>query len=177
MLWGIISAVILALFPTYIEKLIDQGYPFMREDFGNLLLIWNTVRTIAFMVTTQMPEKFMKEAIILVVDDNTDLAEGMSDLLDALGYDVVVANDGFTALSLMEKTSFDIALMDIKMPGMDGVETLKRIKEINPKIVIEVSGGITTENIDKYSEHADIISMGSITHSAEGIDFSLEIVG
>ena len=65
MLWGIISTVVLALFPTYIEILIEQGYPFVREDFGNLLLLWNSVRTIAFIITSRMPEKYMKEAIII----------------------------------------------------------------------------------------------------------------
>jgi MFS family permease len=65
MLWGIISTVVLALFPTYIETLIDQGYPFVREDFGNLLLLWNTARTIAFIVISQLPEQYMKEVVIL----------------------------------------------------------------------------------------------------------------
>ena len=65
MLWGIISAVILALFPTYIESLIDQGYSFVREDFGNLLLLWNLGRTLAFLITAKLPEHYMKEVIII----------------------------------------------------------------------------------------------------------------
>ena len=64
-LWGIVSAVILALFPTYIETLIVFGHPFVREDFGNLLLIWNAARTVCFIVTAQMGEKHMIKVIVL----------------------------------------------------------------------------------------------------------------
>ncbi|MFW9800936.1 MAG: MFS transporter, partial [Candidatus Thorarchaeota archaeon] len=65
MLWGVVSTIILALFPTYIEALIDLGHPFIREDFGNLLLIWNTVRTISFIGTARMPGEYMKTVIVL----------------------------------------------------------------------------------------------------------------
>ncbi len=64
-LWGVVSTVILALFPTYIETLIALGHPFVREDFGNLLLIWNAARTVCFIVTARMGEKHMIKAIVL----------------------------------------------------------------------------------------------------------------
>ncbi len=64
-LWGVVSTVILALFPTYIETLIILGHPFVREDFGNLLLVWNAARTVCFIVTAQMGEKHMIKVIVL----------------------------------------------------------------------------------------------------------------
>jgi len=64
-LWGVVSTVILALFPTYIETLIVLGHPFVREDFGNLLLIWNAARTVCFIVIARMGEKHMIKAIVL----------------------------------------------------------------------------------------------------------------
>jgi len=64
-LWGVVSTVILALFPTYIETLIILGHPFVREDFGNLLLIWNAARTVCFIVIARMGEKHMIKAIVL----------------------------------------------------------------------------------------------------------------
>ena len=64
-LWGVVSTVILALFPTYIENLITLGHPFVRADFGNLLLIWNAARTICFIVIARMGEKHMIKAIVL----------------------------------------------------------------------------------------------------------------
>jgi len=76
----------------------------------------------------------MSKTSILVVDDDKALAEGTADVLDAKGYHVSAANDGFAALELVKKAPFDIALMDIRMPGMNGVETYRRIKEVRPRI-------------------------------------------
>lgn len=91
----------------------------------------------------------MKKVSILIVDDNGALAEGMSDVLDTMGYDVTVANDGFAAVALVEKAFFDIALMDIKMPGMNGVEAYKRIKMISPKIEAIMMTGYSDEVLIK----------------------------
>ncbi|MFX0053627.1 MAG: MFS transporter [Promethearchaeota archaeon] len=65
MLWGVVSTVILALFPSYIENLVLLGYPFATEDFGNLLLIWNIVRTAGFIAIARMPGDYMKTVILL----------------------------------------------------------------------------------------------------------------
>ncbi|MFX1331180.1 MAG: MFS transporter [Promethearchaeota archaeon] len=65
MLWGVVSTVILALFPSYIENLVLLGYPFATEDFGNLLLIWNVVRTVGFIAIARMPGEYMKTVILL----------------------------------------------------------------------------------------------------------------
>jgi DHA1 family multidrug resistance protein-like MFS transporter len=64
MLWGVVSTIILGLFPSYIEILSDQGLPFVTEDFGNLLLIWNLVRTVAFIVTARLSGEHMKQIIV-----------------------------------------------------------------------------------------------------------------
>ncbi len=64
-LWGVVSTVIVALFPTYIESLIVLGHPFVRADFGNLLLLWNAARTVCFIVIARMGEKHMIKAIVL----------------------------------------------------------------------------------------------------------------
>ncbi len=76
----------------------------------------------------------MSKASILVVDDEVALAQVIADVLEAKEYYVAVANDGFAAVELAKKTSFDIVLMDIKMPGMNGVETYKEIKKVKPGI-------------------------------------------
>ncbi|MGD9397725.1 MAG: MFS transporter [Candidatus Thorarchaeota archaeon] len=64
MLWGVVSTIILGLFPSYIEILGDLGYPFVIEDFGNLLLIWNLARTVTFIVIARLSGEHMKQAII-----------------------------------------------------------------------------------------------------------------
>jgi MFS family permease len=65
MLWGVVSTIILGLFPSYIIILGDLGYPFGSEDFGNLLLIWNLVRTLTFIVIAKLSGERMKQAIVL----------------------------------------------------------------------------------------------------------------
>lgn len=67
---------------------------------------------------------------ILVVDDEVDTCANLSDILSELGYQVDVAYDGPSALELVQKTAYDVALLDLKMPGMDGLELYRRIKEL-----------------------------------------------
>jgi len=67
---------------------------------------------------------------ILVVDDEIDTCANLSDILSDLGYQVDVAYDGPSALELVRRTAYDVALLDLKMPGMDGLELYRRIKEL-----------------------------------------------
>ncbi len=70
---------------------------------------------------------------ILVVDDNIEYCNSVIDVLEIEGYEAVGVCDGFQALEAIGKDCFDMVLMDIKMPGMDGVDTFKKLKEIAPK--------------------------------------------
>jgi CheY-like chemotaxis protein len=67
---------------------------------------------------------------VLVVDDEVDTCANLSDILTELGYQVDVAYDGPSALELVQRTAYDVALLDLKMPGMDGLELYRRIKEL-----------------------------------------------
>ena len=71
---------------------------------------------------------------VLVVDDDPGIRETMNDILTLEGFDVTVAPDGASAIALCRKVGFDVALLDIRMPGMDGVETLKALKAIAPDL-------------------------------------------
>lgn len=64
MLWGVVSTIVLGLFPSYITILSDTGYPFGAEVFGNLLLIWNLARTLTFIVIARLAGERMKQAIV-----------------------------------------------------------------------------------------------------------------
>jgi two-component system, NtrC family, response regulator HydG len=83
---------------------------------------------------------------VLVVDDDTDLARTTELILKGKGFAVNVAADGFAAIRHAEQNAFDIALLDIKMPGMDGVETYKRIKTIQPDIAAIMMTGFSVED-------------------------------
>ncbi len=75
------------------------------------------------------------KARILIVDDNVSLCRTMSLILSRKGYFVTTAKDGAEAIERAEENPFDVVLLDIKMPAMDGVETYKRIKQIRPETV------------------------------------------
>ena len=64
-------------------------------------------------------------ASILVVDDNPKF---LADALPMYGYDVTVANDGLEALKILMNKTFDLILLDVMMPNMDGWDTLKAIR-------------------------------------------------
>jgi nicotinate-nucleotide pyrophosphorylase (carboxylating) len=68
----------------------------------------------------------------------------------------------------------DVIMLDNLDPCTGKIIT-RKIREINPGIIIEVSGGITRDNIDKYASFANRISLGYLTHSIKNKDFSLEI--
>ena len=65
---------------------------------------------------------------VLVVDDNPDVADTIGDVIDMLGHDVRVAQDGVFALALAETFRPDLVLLDIGMPGMDGCEVARRLR-------------------------------------------------
>jgi DNA-binding NtrC family response regulator len=84
---------------------------------------------------------------ILVVDDEELQREMLGGFLQKEGFSVSLADSGETALKLCQDEFFEVALIDLKMPGMDGIELLSRLKEINPEIqviVITAHGSIET---------------------------------
>ena len=68
-----------------------------------------------------------RPARILVVDDNVDLARGLARLLQIHGHDVQIAHDGPTGLDQAQKSSPEVVLLDIGLPGMDGYQLAARL--------------------------------------------------
>ncbi|MBW1925316.1 MAG: response regulator [Deltaproteobacteria bacterium] len=73
----------------------------------------------------------MLGAKILLVDDEVVFTENMSKLLSSRGYRVATANSGDEAIRNLERENFDVVVLDLKMPGMDGLTTLKEIKKLD----------------------------------------------
>jgi DNA-binding NtrC family response regulator len=84
---------------------------------------------------------------VLIVDDEKNQRETLAGYLSKQGYRVKTADSGEEALKLYESENFEIALLDQKMPGMDGIELLSRLKELDPElqaILITAHGTVET---------------------------------
>ena len=86
---------------------------------------------------------------ILIVDDDKEFCTSMADILEAKGYAVESENSGKAAIAKVKEKSFDVILMDIKMPAMNGVETFKQIKKISPKTAVIMVTAYSLENLIK----------------------------
>lgn len=77
----------------------------------------------------------MAKQSIIIIDDEKSIRESLSLVLGE-HYEVQTAGDGEEALAKLAATKYDLALLDIRLPGMDGLEVLKRLKKINPNISV-----------------------------------------
>ena len=73
---------------------------------------------------------------VIVIDDEVNAAAALETLLKEDGYEVTRAHDARTGLQLLEKEEPDVVLTDLRMPGMDGIELLTRIKQIRPETMV-----------------------------------------
>jgi DNA-binding NtrC family response regulator len=107
---------------------------------------------------------------ILIVDDEKDLCTVLDNSLSQDGYRVLTAFNGKTALQLAKKEEPDLVLLDIRMPGMDGIEVLRKIKKMKKKtIVIMFTAYGTLETARKAME------LGAYDYVTKPIDlFSLK---
>jgi DNA-binding response OmpR family regulator len=80
---------------------------------------------------------------ILVVDDEATLRESLTGQLKAEGYVVSSAEDGDIAIEMLGSTYFDLILLDLKMPHVDGFEVLRFVKEKHPAIKVLVLTGFS----------------------------------
>jgi DNA-binding response OmpR family regulator len=72
----------------------------------------------------------VKGSKILLVDDEVVFTTNMGKLLTNRGYKVTAVNSGDAAIQALEKENYDVVVLDLKMPGMDGIATLKEIKKL-----------------------------------------------
>ncbi len=105
-------------------------------------------------------------AAILVVDDDVDTCRNLSDILADLGYHVDTAHDGPGALELVRRRAYDVALLDLKMPGMDGIELYREIRKLRAETVALV---VTAYASRATAEQA--LSAGAWQVLAKPVDF------
>lgn len=90
---------------------------------------------------------------VLVVDDDPEIGGLFRKVLGDSSQSVAVARDGYEALEKVSAQKYDLIFLDVKLPGMDGVETLEKIKSISPdSIVVMMSGYSVEEEVKKAME-------------------------
>ena len=88
----------------------------------------------------------MSGSKVLLVDDEREFVETLAMRLETRGLKVAVAESGELAVEKVQESVFDAILLDLAMPGMDGIETLKRLRELNPDSqVILLTGHATVK--------------------------------
>lgn len=88
----------------------------------------------------------MSKGKILVVDDDKNIRLLLSQCLEGAGYQVVPAVDGEHALRKMAEDRFDLVMLDMKLPGMDGIQVLRKLRSLNPgQTVVMITAHGTVE--------------------------------
>ena len=110
-------------------------------------------------------EEALKKPVILIVDDRIEDRETLRDILAEREYRIVLAKDGYEAVGFAEKGNFDVILLDIKMPGINGIQTMERIKEFRPEAGIIM---MTAYSMEEFVE--DSLRKGAYTCLFKPID-------
>jgi two-component system, NtrC family, response regulator HydG len=97
-----------------------------------------------------------KEAAILVVDDDVDTCRNLADILSDLGHHVDVAHDGPSALELVKRRPYDLALLDLKMPGMDGLTLYRELRKLRADAVALVVTAFAGPNTEAEAQAAGV---------------------
>ena len=96
---------------------------------------------------------------IVVIDDEPSVLESFKMILKIKDYDVNTFGDGPSALAEVKKGVYDMAFIDLKLPGMDGITILKKLKQIDPELEVVIVTAYATE-----SSHANAITLGALEY-------------
>lgn len=96
---------------------------------------------------------------ILIVDDNLDFAEGLKEMLELEAYSVIIAQSGAEALTKYRQYKYHLVLMDLKMPGMSGLQTMEEIRKVDPGArILVITGNTLSDDIEKLKD-MDIVGL------------------
>jgi DNA-binding NtrC family response regulator len=99
----------------------------------------------------------MRKERVLIVDDEIDFVEALAERLETRGVDVDQASSGGAALKMVDERRYDMVVLDLAMPGMDGIETLRAMRDSHPDLqVILLTGRATVK------KSVEAIKLGAI---------------
>ena len=113
---------------------------------------------------------------VLVIDDDTDLLEGISEFLNYRGFEVHTARNGLEAVSLYEEFNPDLVLLDIAMPKYDGIFTLKAIQAINPSAKVVLLTGNYNSSIKQKISRFEIVDVIEKPCSLKQLESVLKVI-
>ena len=96
----------------------------------------------------------MGQKKVLIVDDDIDFAESLSENLNLKGFEAEIVHSAKEALNRIEQVAYQAIIMDIVMPGLDGVDCLEKIHGIKPKVPVWMMTGYSlSERMKKAMNH------------------------
>lgn len=104
-------------------------------------------------------------ARVLVVDDEPEAVELLQEFLVAKGYDVIAAGDGAEAVQKVVEERPHLILLDVRMPKMDGLEALRRIREIDKEVGVIMVTGVNEEEIGRQA-----MALGAFDYIVKPLD-------
>lgn len=102
---------------------------------------------------------------VLVVDDERQVGEFLCDFLEARGFEVFYTDNGEEAIRIVKRARPHIALLDILMPGMSGLELLARIREIDPRVGNIMITALSEEELGRKS-----LRLGAVDYIVKPVD-------
>ncbi|MBL7177113.1 MAG: response regulator [Desulfobacteraceae bacterium] len=113
-----------------------------------------------------------KEKIkVLLVDDEKEFVESLSERLELRNLDADIAYDGEQALAAVKDGKHDVMVLDLRMPGIDGIEVLRRVKKTNPDVQVVILTGHGTEKEEKMAK-----KLGAFAYLKKPVDVD-QLVG
>ncbi len=108
--------------------------------------------------STPTTHKHSQDISVLVVDDHQGMLQSMGAILEDEGYQVSLAGSGYEVIEICQKQSFDVILMDVRMPGLDGLETVQRIKDYVKNTRIVMMSAYSVEEVKKKALQEGVVA-------------------
>ncbi len=149
--------------PVNMDQLLSRLHQIEEQkaqgNLKNLNNIWkNLTKLSKFNKVSSTEKKMQKKPFnILIVDDNQNLAQNMQDIFDEKGYGTAAVVDGHSAIELCRRRKFDLILVDIKLPDMDGLTLQEQLSELMQAECLIITGHGSVESAAEAVSRRQIV--------------------